>query len=28
MVHVQFMLIPKATNTHSHYGTHTAHADT
>jgi len=28
MVHVQFMLIPKATNTHSQYGTYAVHADT
>jgi len=27
MVHAQFMLIPKATDTHSQYGTYAVHAD-
>ena len=28
MVHVQFMLIPQATDTHSQYGTCAVHGDT
>jgi len=28
MVHAQFKLIPKATDTHSQYGTHTVQANT